>query len=248
MTVDESHQAWPGALPRGRHAVSPELVRASQRGRMLAGMASAVAEKGYARVAVADVIARAGVSRKTFYEQFTNKEECFLAAYDLGVDVLMHALDEAIRDAAPDWLAAAAASTRRYLDTLAANPDFARTFLVEVLAAGPVALERRAEVHQRFAQMLATAFDAARRDLPALAPVPDYVFRAYVGAINELVTDTLVREGADALPALLPAVLEIQAALLGGPVLADRLRSASEQEPPAARLPPPRLDGGRPAR
>ena len=67
----------------------------------------AVAEKGYARVVVADVIERAGVSRKTFYEQFSNKEDCFLAAYDAGVDGLLAAIDEALATLAPDWLAAA---------------------------------------------------------------------------------------------------------------------------------------------
>src|SRR5215211_3537803 len=74
-------------LPRGRHAAPPEVVWESQRGRMLAAMATAVGEKGYAEVAVADVIARAGVSRKTFYEQFDNKLGCFLAAYDAGVEL-----------------------------------------------------------------------------------------------------------------------------------------------------------------
>ena len=206
---------------------------------MLAGMAGAVAEKGYARVAVADVIERAGVSRKTFYEHFANKEECFLAAYDFGVQALLEAVDEAIRAAAPDWLSAASVSTQRYLETLAANPDFARTFLVEVLAAGQRALERRADVHQRFANQLADAFAAARRDLPELPETPDYVFRAYVGAVNELVTDRLVQEGAGALPGLLSAVLEIQAALLGTPQVAARMRDASAADTSPA-LPPVR--------
>lgn len=208
-------------------------------------MAAAVAQRGYGRVSVADVIARAGVSRKTFYEHFANKQECFLAAYDFGVDVLLEAVDEAISAAAPDWLAAASASTERYLETLAANPEFARTFLVEVLAAGPEALERRSQVHERFAQQLGAAFAAARRDLPELPEVPDYVFRAYVGAINELVTDRLVREGAQALPGLLEAVLEIQAALLGGRDLAARIRAARPTGEAAGLPAIPRLDAAR---
>jgi AcrR family transcriptional regulator len=112
---------------------------------MLAAMATAVGEKGYGSVAVADVIARAGVSRRAFYEHFDNKEECFLAAYDAGVESMLAAIDDAIGRAAADGpLAIARAGTERYLSTLAANPAFARTFLVEVLAAGPRALERRA--------------------------------------------------------------------------------------------------------
>ena len=70
-------------------------------------MVQAVSEKSYALVVVADVIQRAGVSRKTFYEQLANKEECFLAAYDAGVDQLLAAIDGALAEPTPDWLTAA---------------------------------------------------------------------------------------------------------------------------------------------
>src|SRR3954463_3168983 len=78
-------------LPRGRHAAPREVVAESQRERLLVAMADAVAEKGYAHAAVADVIERAGVSRRTFYEHYANKEECFLAAYDAGVSGMLDA-------------------------------------------------------------------------------------------------------------------------------------------------------------
>src|SRR4051795_12824393 len=210
------------ALPRGRHAAPREVVRSSQRGRMLAAMASAVGEKGYGAVAVADVIARAGVSRKTFYEHFDNKEECFLAAYDAGVEAMLDAIDAAIRAAAAgDPLAIARAGTARYLETLAANPAFARTFLVEVLAAGPRALERRAAVHARFAEQLAVVHRAARSVSPASHPGAaepgPHVFRACVGAIDELVTSHVLRHGAESLPSLLDDLVEVERALLIDP-------------------------------
>jgi AcrR family transcriptional regulator len=174
---------------------------------MLAAMAAAVAEKGYARVAVADVIERARVSRKTFYEQFPNKEACFLAAYDTGVDLLLAAIEEATEAAGEDLLARARAGTAVYLEMLAANGDFARTFLVEVHAAGPQALARRSAVHRRFA-------GAMRGGWVGSEPPPDYVFRACVGAIHELVTDTLLADGAPALPALRDRLLDVQLRLL----------------------------------
>src|SRR4051812_33994794 len=198
-------------LPRGRHAAPREVVIESQRERMLAAMAEAVGTKGYGAVAVADVIAGAGVSRKTFYEHFENKEECFLAAYDAGVELMLGAIDAAIADAGSEALAIARAGTARYLETLAANPAFARTFLVEVLAAGPRALERRARVHARFASQLATIHRAARGD--ASADPPPHVFRACVGAIHELVTDHVLRDRAETLPELLDALVGVQAAL-----------------------------------
>src|SRR4051794_32391335 len=79
----------PRSLPRGPHGLAREVVAASQRGRLIDAIAHVVAEKGYARTTVADVIERAGVSRKTFYEHFRDKETCFLAAYDTGVEVLL---------------------------------------------------------------------------------------------------------------------------------------------------------------
>src|SRR3954447_12773597 len=207
------------ALPRGRHAAPREVVAASQRERMLAAMAEAVGDKGYGPVAVADVIARAGVSRKTFYEHFDNKEECFLAAYDAGVELMLDAIDAAIGDAAAGGpLAIARAGTARYLETLAASPAFARTFLVEVLAAGPRALERRAAVHARFAEQLAVVHRAARsasRASQSRAPEPrPHVFRACVGAIYELVTDHVLCHGAESLPSLLEKLVEVERALL----------------------------------
>jgi AcrR family transcriptional regulator len=198
-------------LPRGRHAAPREVVWRSQRGRMLAAMATAVADRGYGGVSVADVIRRAGVSRRTFYEHFANREECFLAAYDAGVEALLDAIDDAIREAAPAGpLAVARAGTARYLDTLAQNPAFARTFLVEILAAGPEALDRRARVHARFADQLATIHRVAggRGDAPPVR------FRACVGAIHEVVTDHVIASGAETLPDLLDALVEIEAALL----------------------------------
>jgi AcrR family transcriptional regulator len=200
-------------LPRGRHAPPREVVWKSQRGRMLAAMATAVGEKGYGGVAVADVIGRAGVSRRTFYEHFDNKEECFLAAYDAGVEAMLGAIDAAIGEAADGGPGAIArAGTARYLDTLAANPTFARTFLVEVLAAGPRALERRAAVHARFAEQLAAVHRAARRGRGAQPP--PHVFRACVGAIYELVTDHVLRHGAETLPSLLDDLVDVERALL----------------------------------
>jgi AcrR family transcriptional regulator len=203
-------------LPRGRHAAPREVVWESQRDRMLAAMAEATAERGYAAVAVADVIARAGVSRKTFYEHFANKEECFLAAYDAGVDLLLEAIDGAVA-AAEGPLAAAEAGARCYLEMLAANPAFARTFLVEVVAAGPAARARQGRVHERFAERLALNHRAAREQMPELPELPPHVFRACVGAVNELVVDEVRRTGPEGLTALAGAVLDVELRLLLGP-------------------------------
>ena len=212
-------------LPRGRHAAPRDVVRQTQRARMLDAMVQSVAEKGYARVAVADVVERAGVSRKTFYEQFANKEECFVAAYDDGVDRLLAAIDAALDTLAPDWLAAARRAVAVYLDAMAASPAFARAFLIEALGAGPVALARRRAVQDRFAAQLEAVHRRARADIPEIPEVPPHTFRAAVGAVNELVTAHVLERGADTLPELTDAILDVHLALLVGRELAQRIGS-----------------------
>ncbi|HEX5925762.1 MAG TPA: TetR/AcrR family transcriptional regulator [Baekduia sp.] len=216
-------------LPRGRYAAPRAVVAESQRERLLVSMADATAAKGYANVAVADVIERAGVSRRSFYEHFANKEECFLAAYDAGVDGLLGAIGEA-EAAADGLLEGARAGTEVYLQLLADNPAFARTFLIEVLGAGPAALERRDAVHQRFADRLADAHAAIAEQLGPSARLPTpapYIFRAAVGAIHELVIDRLLKHGAEALPDLLDAILEVELRLLGAPAVPTTTRETA---------------------
>src|SRR6266511_4356448 len=75
---------WPAPLeplPRGPHSLPRDVVVSSQRARIVRGLIEVVAEKGYVATTVADVIGRAGVSRTTFYQQFKDKEDCFLLAY-----------------------------------------------------------------------------------------------------------------------------------------------------------------------
>jgi AcrR family transcriptional regulator len=190
---------------------------------MLEAMASAVAAKGYAGTTVADVVGGAGVSRKTFYEHFRDKEDCFLAAFDAGVQLLVDAVERATLDAEGEWREHIRAGVRAYLSALSAAPDFARTFLIEVLAAGPHALERRAEVHGRFAELLKTLHESYRADHPEEIPqLPDEVFIAVVGAVNELVSDR-VRKGRTAdLPELEPVISYLQISFLAGHAAGER--------------------------
>ena len=203
-------------LPRGPHRLAREEVLASQRGRMLQAMAHAVAAKGYPATTVADVVGGAGVSRKTFYEHFRDKEECFLAAWDTGVGFLMVAMERATLEAEGGWRVRLREGIRAYLQTLAAEPDFARTFLIEVLAAGPRALDRRAEVHRRFAELLKALYERSRMDNPELDPLPDEVFAATVGAVNELVSDRVRRGRTRELPELEPVISYLELAFLAG--------------------------------
>jgi AcrR family transcriptional regulator len=203
-------------LPRGPHGLAREEVLASQRGRMLTAISEAVADKGYAATTVADVVGRAGVSRKTFYEHFGDKEECFIAAWDTGVALLIDAVSRATLEAEGDWRDRLHAGVRAYLDTLVSVPAFARTFLIEVLAAGPRALDRRAQVHVRFAGLLRTLHERQREVAPELPELPDEVFAATVGAVEELVAERVRQGRIEELPELEPVITYIQVAFLAG--------------------------------
>jgi AcrR family transcriptional regulator len=162
------------------------VVLRSQRERLLEGIVKAVAEKGYGGTSVADITKHAGVSRTTFYEVFDDKEDCFLAAYEETAARLLEYIAEASLEH-EHWLDQFRAGTRAYVRFLAESPEWSRTFLTEIFAAGPRALELRREVHRRYAEMLQFLHSRAREERPNLASPPDEVYDAAVAAVNEVV-------------------------------------------------------------
>ena len=130
-------------LPRGRHHLTREQVAASQRDRLLLGMTQVVGEKGYARTSVADVLKRAHVSRETFYEHFTDKQACFLAAYEAAADRIIGVVTDAASAHDQPLMLRLESALCAYLRELAADAGAARTLLLEIYAAGPAATSLR---------------------------------------------------------------------------------------------------------
>jgi AcrR family transcriptional regulator len=204
-------------LPSGRHRLERDQVEASQRGRLLLAVATAVADKGYGATTVADIVDRASVSRSTFYEQFPDKESCFLAAFDLGVDLLVGQVRTAA-GALPsnaDWRAHVRSDLTTYLAVLAAEPAFAWSVHVEVLAAGPAALEHRARIFELFTERTRRIYELARSQDRSLAELPREVFALHTGGMDELVRDRLRTRGAQALPDLAEPAIRATFALFG---------------------------------
>jgi AcrR family transcriptional regulator len=170
-------------------------IASSQRARLLAAMATVVAEKGYAATTVADVVSAAGVSRSTFYELFASKEACFLDAYDQGVDDLLHAVRAAVHQADRDWRAQLRAGIRAYLAQLARMDHFSRMYIDEIHAVGPAALNARAEALRRFADRYHASFSQARAADPTLRePHPDALLVLCAGT-EQLVAERLRADG-----------------------------------------------------
>ena len=204
-------------LPSGRHGLTPEAVAASQRGRILFAIAKAVAAKGYAGTTVADVVELAGVSRRTFYEQFPDKESCFLAAYDTGVEVILGQIRRAVAEAPEtDWRGRARTAVETYMRVLADEPDFAWATHVEILAGGREALERRTAIIGIFVEVWRRFHEIARMEDPTLPELPLEAYHALTGGLEEMVRDRMRTHGARSLPEYSEAVLRAIVSILGG--------------------------------
>lgn len=201
-TGSSPKRARPGAdgLPR-------EHVTEIQRVRILSAMADVAAERGAGQASVAHVVSRAGVSRRTFYDLFEDREDCFLATFD-----------EALAQAAAMVIPAYEGQTRWREQIRAAllallvfceeQPALARLCVVEALAAGPRALERRTEV----VQLLVRAVDGGRAERPVRVPEPPpLAAEGVVGAVLSVIHQRLAAGGPEALT---PLVGELMSAIV----------------------------------
>jgi AcrR family transcriptional regulator len=195
-------QRVPQRLPRGRHGLPRRFIVHNQRERMLLAVAEAVAEQGYATTTVADIISRARLSRRTFYEHFADKEECFLAAYDTVVEQLLAAVGQAYEDA-DGWPRKVHDGLRAFLVALSAEPAFARMCIVEVLAAGPEARGRRDAAMRVFIDFL----EPGRAHAPKGVEVPQLTSEIVVGGIYEAIYAQLMRGAGNELVDMLPDLL-----------------------------------------
>jgi AcrR family transcriptional regulator len=200
------------ALPRGPHRLSRDEVEGSQRARLLEAMADAVADKGYARTSVADVLARAGVSRATFYAQFSDKEDCFLAAFDASVEQLASVLRRELERASLDDQLAPIDRLDRvlgiYLELLRGAPSLARTFLIEVYAAGPQAIERRRAALEGFVDIVAETH-RGEQGLLGTEPRQRFAAEALVGAVSSMVTNLVGVGDDEGLAELHPRLMQL---------------------------------------
>jgi AcrR family transcriptional regulator len=191
-------------LPAGRHGLPREFVIRNQQTRIVDGMARAVARKGYAATVVADVLAEAGVSRRTFYEHYRSKEDCFLRAFDGIVDGIVRRVADVYAEPGP-WPVRATRAIATFVDILYREPDLARMCVVEALSAGPEAVGR----YERAVRRFEVFFDEAAELSPHRASLPDGLAPAVVAALVGVIYRALVADGADALPRLLPALVYI---------------------------------------
>ncbi|MCD2193408.1 TetR/AcrR family transcriptional regulator [Actinomycetospora endophytica] len=202
MTVSADTTAGdePPAVAAIRTGSASSMPAADHRDRLVVAMAELLAEQGYASVTVTDVVARARVSKRTFYQHFTDREECLLATYRVVAEGPLHMIAQAAESAAGSGLSLReeiASVTGAYLAAMAEHPLLTRAMLTEPGSTGPAGRSARREVMRRFAdQLVALAAGVGSRS--GGRPLPPALAQALVGGINELVlaaVESADREG-----------------------------------------------------
>ncbi|MDP9092289.1 MAG: TetR/AcrR family transcriptional regulator [Actinomycetota bacterium] len=191
-------------LPSGRSS-SKTLARQDvvkhQRDRILHAMATTVADTGYTHATVTRVITLAGVSRATFYQQFTNTRDCFLATFDLAVDLLV----DAMVDETPGDLAGLIGL---YLHRIVDQQTLARVLLLDIQSLGVEGVIRRSQSNERIRDRLADAVGARTE-------ADRFACEAFVAAVGSLITVQLAHRDADAIMALHGPLTDIAERLFG---------------------------------
>jgi AcrR family transcriptional regulator len=162
-----------------------------QRERLLRAMVEVVAQVGFHGASVEKVIRHAGMSRRTFYDLFVDRDDCFLAAYDDVADHLVAFVAEA-SEAGRSPSERLERFVEAFVGFWAEEPMAARACVVEVMAAGSAARARRARVVRRLAALVEQPLRELR-GRPGLEPLAAI---AFVGAVNELTSTAIERGGA----------------------------------------------------
>jgi AcrR family transcriptional regulator len=180
-------------LPAGRHGLPRSFVARNQRLRIVAGMLRVLPRHGYAQTTIRHLTQEAGVSRSTFYSQFGDKEECFLATYDIAAEWLCERVEDAAA-AEQAWPSGIRAGVAEAMRLLSANPEIAHLIVVEAQQAGSAARRRRRDCITRLAATLranrppSTELPADLEELlvgGALAHVARYVEDGHVARLSD---------------------------------------------------------------
>jgi AcrR family transcriptional regulator len=217
----------------GRQALPREFIARHQRSRIISALAEETAKKGYRGVTVADIVKRAGIARNTFYENFSSKEECFLAAQDYAMSTAL----ERVVDAAgslEDWPQRVRMGLTAFLEFVAAEPALARTCMVEALSAGPASVRYYEESQQAFVSL----FRLGRGVSPHGAELPETLEEAIIGGVFWILYTRLTALQPETIVELLPELVEFSLAPYIGAAAAREIATRGGAESSALELTP----------
>lgn len=180
-----------------------EFIAQHQRARIIAALARETAEKGYRAVTVAHIVKRAGIARNTFYENFSCKEECFLAAQEYAMSTALERVVTAAGEI-DDWPRRIRAGLSAFLDYVAEEPALARTCMVESLSAGPASVRYYEESQQAFVSLFRLGRDVSPRG----GQLPETLEEALIGGVFWIVYQRLTGPEPSRVGELLPELTE----------------------------------------
>jgi AcrR family transcriptional regulator len=186
-----------------------------------------VGTKGYNSTTIGDITRRARVSRDTFYEQFANKEECFLAAYDATTRELLAEV-VAVGNTQASYVDRVRDGIRAYLRFWTERPGAARVCTTEVMAAGEEALAHRERTLASFGRLFRIIAEDAAAEQPGAPNVPDIVVRASILAVLDLATEYVLQDRVSSLPELENEVVYLWLLGIAGHEVAARATADSD--------------------
>jgi AcrR family transcriptional regulator len=203
----------PSQLPRGPHSLGRDVVEASQRGRLLVAFVETAGEKGFNAVTIQDIVTRAGTAKRTFYEHFEDKDDCFREAFEVGSAGLVAAVVNAA-EPIDDPIERIEAGVRAYLEYLSEHAVFSRFFLT----AGPSANAELVELWISWVEALADVLvlwrAESRETNPEVPEMTKLQAQAVLSAINEVARIAVVREGVESIPSITDELVELVIAML----------------------------------
>jgi AcrR family transcriptional regulator len=211
-TQERQTQKRPSASVRP--ALPREFIALHKQRRIMDALAELTAEQGYEATKISDIVKRAGVARKTLYDNFEGKEEVFLAAFDAARDEVLRRVEEAGSDSEEDWQDRVEAGLAAFLGFVAEQPTLARMCMIEALSATPATTKR-------YEDSLETFVELTRQTLPRDERLPDTIAETLVGGVAWIVYQQIRRGEAERAEDLLPELTEFMMAPYLGPAMAE---------------------------
>ncbi len=210
----------------GRQALSREFITQHQRARIITALAEETAEKGYRAVTVADIVKRARIARNTFYENFSSKENCFLAAQEYAMSAALERVVAAAGEI-DDWPRRVRAGLTAFLGYVAEEPALARTCMVESLSAGSASVRYYEESQQAFVSL----FQLGRAVSPHGGDLPETLEEALIGGVFWILYQRLTGPEPGRIGELLPELTEfILTPYLGADEAGEIAANGSERD------------------
>lgn len=197
-----------------RPSLPREFIQQHKQRRIMDALAELTAEQGYEATKISDIVKRAGVARKTLYDNFEGKEEVFLAAFDSARDEVLRRVEEGSAAEVGEWQEQIEGGLAAFLCYVAEQPTLARMCMIEALSATPATTKRYEDSMETFVAL-------AREILPQDKRLPETIAETLVGGVAWIVYRKIRSGEAERAEDLLPELCEFMLAPYVGAGLAE---------------------------